>query len=99
MKIPAVYGFLDFHILLWAASPNHHGLPMAVIKIIRSVVIKRVDHNGKVKMLIQAKRYASIDIKKQPWQIIKLLPRLFFGKLGGGGLRNRDSKGLMNRHE
>ena len=26
-------GFSDFHILLWAASANHHGLPMAVIKV------------------------------------------------------------------
>ena len=41
MSIPFLYlyenprrcGFSDFHLLLWAASANHHGLPMAVIFI------------------------------------------------------------------
>ena len=28
------FGFSDFHLLLWAASANNHGLPMAVIGII-----------------------------------------------------------------
>ena len=28
---PCSCRFLDFHLLLWAASANHHGLPMAVI--------------------------------------------------------------------
>ena len=39
MELPYLYenprrcGFSDFHLLLWAASANHHGLPMAVILI------------------------------------------------------------------
>ena len=28
---PRRCGFSDFHLLLWAASANHHGLPMAIM--------------------------------------------------------------------
>ena len=40
-KTPRRCGFSDFHILLWAASANNHGLPMAVLQFEDEVLLKK----------------------------------------------------------